>query len=105
MEPINPMINDLLTPARTLIGSYGRQTAVNDQRLRNFLYSLYKDTLHYTNIDLYWKKTSVKFSMNWVISFYQRNFMRDFYSSNPAYKKEQDKMEKWAKPDTLNDPR
>ncbi|MFI5129335.1 MAG: patatin-like phospholipase family protein [Chitinophagales bacterium] len=64
---INPIANDLLAPLRTLLGSYGTQTTINDQRLRNFLSGLYGNDTHYTNIDLYRDNLNIKYSMNWVI--------------------------------------
>ena len=81
-QQVNPMTNDLLAPLQTLLGSYGTQTAVNDQRLKNYLFNLYRDTLHYTNIELYssdrkseFSSDSIKYSMNWVISNFQMTSM------------------------------
>jgi len=64
---INPIANDLLSPLRTLMGSYGTQTTINDQRLKNFLFGLYGNDTHYNNIDLYRNNQNIKYSMNWVI--------------------------------------
>jgi len=64
---INPIANDLLSPLRTLLGSYGTQTTINDQRLKNFLFGLYGNDTHYNNIDLYRNNQKIKYSMNWVI--------------------------------------
>jgi hypothetical protein len=72
---INPIANDLLAPLRTLLGSYGTQTTINDQRLRNFLSGLYGNDTHYTNIDLYKSNQHIKYSMNWVISRSQLDSM------------------------------
>ena len=72
---INPIANDLLAPLRTLLGSYGTQTTINDQRLKNYLNDLYKNDTHYTNIDLYRNNPKIKYSMNWVISRSQLDSM------------------------------
>ena len=64
---INPIANDLLAPLRTLLGSYGTQTTINDQRLKNFLYGLYGNDGHYINIDLYRNNQNIKYAMSWVI--------------------------------------
>jgi hypothetical protein len=72
---INPIANDLLAPLRTLLGSYGTQTTINDQRLKNFLFGLYGNDTHYNNIDLYRNNQKIKYSMNWVISRSQLDSM------------------------------
>jgi hypothetical protein len=96
LHRINPFTNDLLAPAQTILGSYGTQTLVNDQRLKNFLTSLNKgDTSHYVNIDLYDKKYDTKFSMNWVISDFQRDMMNKKLQTNSIFKLECDKMRNW----------
>ena len=93
---INPFTNDLLSPAQTILGSYGTQTMVNDQRLKNFLASInYGDTSHYINIDLYNGNYKQKFSMNWVISKYQRSLMNESLLQNRTFKSECDKMVGW----------
>lgn len=96
LHRINPFNNDLLSPIQTILGSYGTQTLVNDQRLRNFLSTLYSgDASHYINIDLYGGIYDTKFSMNWVISDFQRKKMDDRLLNNNAFKKECDKMKDW----------
>jgi hypothetical protein len=82
---INPITNDLLAPIKTMMGSYGIQTTINDQRLKNFLYNLYDDNTHYTNIELYPEKTKLKYSMNWVISRYQLDSMNYSLWRNPEF--------------------
>ena len=82
---INPMTNDLLAPVKTMMGSYGIQTTINDQRLKNFLWNLYDDSTHYTNIELYPDKSNLKYSMNWVISRYQLDSMNYTLFRNPAF--------------------
>jgi hypothetical protein len=96
-EPINSMTNDLLAPAKTLLGSYGSQTTVNDQRLKSFLYSIYKDNLHYNKIDLYDNNTNprFRFSMNWVISDKQRSLMDSALLQNHSFRKEKEKIRGW----------
>lgn len=68
LKKVNPLINDLAAPVKTLVGSYGTQTAVNDNRLINLLkYHFPKDTL-YNKINLYDAGPKMNYSMNWVIS-------------------------------------
>ncbi|HEX7846256.1 MAG TPA: patatin-like phospholipase family protein [Chitinophagaceae bacterium] len=93
---INPITNDLLAPVKTLLGSYGTQTTINDQRLKNFLYMLYKDSSHYTNIDLYEGKREIKYSMNWVISQRQLKAMIRTTHSKGGFLKESERMTNWA---------
>ncbi len=68
LEKVNPMINDLAAPIKTLLGAYGTQTTVNDNRLMNLMkYHFPKDTL-YRKINLYDDGDNPNYSMNWVIS-------------------------------------
>ena len=68
LEKVNPMINDLAAPVKTLLGAYGTQTIVNDNRLLNLMkYHFPKDTL-YRKINLYDDGDNPNYSMNWVIS-------------------------------------
>ena len=68
LEKVNPMINDLAAPVKTLLGAYGTQTTVNDNRLLNLMkYHFPKDTL-YRKINLYDDGDNPNYSMNWVIS-------------------------------------
>ena len=100
---INPLVNDLFAPVQTIMGSYGTQTTVNDERLKNFLFSLHNNKKEvYTNIDLYhnahYIKTNsrdsaqIRFSMNWVISDYQRSHMDKCLRENEDFKTLCDKM-------------
>jgi hypothetical protein len=95
LHRINPFTNDILSPVQTILGSYGTQTLVNDQRLKNFLSSMYGDTTHYINIDLYSGNYDNKFSMNWVISDFQRKKMDEKLMSNVIFKRECEKMRHW----------
>jgi hypothetical protein len=70
LTSVNPLMNDLAAPFKTLLGAYDRQTSVNDLRLKNFLSNMYNDNQHYTNISLYLKKDPMNYAMNWVISKY-----------------------------------
>jgi hypothetical protein len=79
---INPIANDLLAPLRTLLGSYGTQTTINDLRLKNFLLGLYGNDTHYTNIDLYRNNQKIRYSMNWVISRSQLDSMTSNLNRN-----------------------
>lgn len=68
LEKVNPMINDLAAPIKTLLGAYGTQTIVNDNRLLNLMkYHFPNDTL-YRKINLYDDGDNPNYSMNWVIS-------------------------------------
>ncbi len=67
---VNPFINDLAAPVKTLIGAYGTQTSVNDQRLNKYVRGLYNDPDHYRYVSLYDKKDSMNYTMSWVISRY-----------------------------------
>jgi hypothetical protein len=97
---INPITNDLLAPAMTLMSSYGSQTTVNDGRLKNYIASLNKNSKNnnrYFNIELYRSDTAVhsdpmKYSMNWVISNYQRDAMDANLMHNPDFIKVHDSM-------------
>lgn len=92
---INPMTNDLLAPIKTLLGSYGTQTTINDQRLKNFLFMLYKNDSSYTNIDLYDGKSEIKYSMNWVISQRQLKAMNTTTHSKGGFRRESERIAKW----------
>lgn len=95
---INPITNDLFSPAMTLMSSYGSQTTVNDGRLKNYLSSLYKNGKHYSNVELYRNSSdSMKYSMNWVISKYQRNAMDANLVRNPDFKMVYDNMKAYFK--------
>ena len=65
---VNPIVNDLAAPLKTLMGAYGSQTAVNDRRLQNYMKGLYGNNSHYININLYRPHDPNHYSMNWVIS-------------------------------------
>ena len=68
LEKVNPMINDLAAPVKTLLGAYGTQTIVNDNRLLNLMkYHFPNDTL-YRKINLYDDGDNPNYSMNWVMS-------------------------------------
>lgn len=71
VRKVNPFINDLAAPLKTLAGSYGIQTTVNDSRLKNYMRDFAGTTVNYWDINLYRPKEPLKYSMNWVIS--QRN--------------------------------
>jgi len=97
LHRINPFTNDLMSPVQTIMGSYGTQTLVNDQRLKNFLKSTYGNSSHYINIDLYADTTSLKkFSMNWVISDHQRARMDTNLKYNKTFQQECEKVRKWT---------
>jgi predicted acylesterase/phospholipase RssA len=68
LKKVNPFVNDLAAPIKTLMGAYGVQTSINDSRLKNYLSGLYRNNLHYKPINLYRPQEPLKYSMNWVIS-------------------------------------
>jgi hypothetical protein len=68
LKKVNPFVNDLAAPLKTLMGSYGVQTSINDSRLKNYLRNMYGNELHYKPINLYRPREPLKYSMNWVIS-------------------------------------
>ena len=78
------LVNDLAAPIKTLMGSYGSQTTVNNERLRNFMKNTYNGNQHYRRINLYDDDLDITYSMNWVISDTL------LYAMNrcPAYNKE-----------------
>ncbi len=71
LKKVHPLINDVAAPIKTLIGSYGTQTSVNDLRLENFLSSIGGN---YSDINLYYRNDE-NYSMNWVISKHLLNAM------------------------------
>lgn len=68
LKKVNPFVNDLAAPLKTLMGSYGVQTSINDSRLKSYLRNLYGNELHYKPVNLYRPREPLKYSMNWVIS-------------------------------------
>ncbi|MBC7901961.1 MAG: hypothetical protein H7Y27_01000 [Gemmatimonadaceae bacterium] len=69
LDTVNSLVNDLAAPLKTLSGSYGTQTVVNDYRLEKYLAEWYSDGKHYIPFNLYKpREKSSKYSMNWVIS-------------------------------------
>jgi hypothetical protein len=73
LSAVNPITNDLISPVKTLLGAYDTQTSVNDQRLKNFISTLYNDSLHYSTLSLYRKNDPMDYTMSWVISKYVLN--------------------------------
>ena len=77
LSKVNPIVNDLAAPLKTLTGAYGSQTAVNDRRLQNYMQGLYGNNSHYININLYKPHDPNHYSMNWVISNHLLKAMSD----------------------------
>ncbi len=65
---VSPLVNDLLSPIKTLAGSYGSQTTVNDFRLKNYMHNVYQNDEHYVTLDLYKMKDPMSYPVSWVIS-------------------------------------
>ena len=92
LEKVNPLINDLAAPVKTLLGAYGTQTTVNDNRLINLMrYNFPKDTLC-RKINLYEGGESLNYPMNWVISQKLLDSMRTSLDKNREVKKLIDKL-------------
>jgi len=92
LKKVNPMINDLAAPAKTLLGAYGTQTTVNDYRLMNLMkYNFPNDTL-YRRINLYDAENNPNYSMNWVISEKLLKAMNESLLYNKELKKMVDKL-------------
>ncbi len=66
VKKVNPFINDLAAPLKTLAGSYSVQTTINDSRLKNFITSIDPDS--YWDLNLYRMREPIRYPMNWVIS-------------------------------------
>ena len=66
VKKVNPFINDLAAPLKTLVGSYSVQTTINDSRLKNFITGVAPDG--YWDLNLYRPRETIKYPMNWVIS-------------------------------------
>jgi hypothetical protein len=94
LKKVNPLINDLAAPVKTLLGAYGTQTTVNDNRLTNMMRSNFpdpKDTL-YRKINLYEDGETINFPMNWVISQQLLDSMKVILDRNREVKKFVDKL-------------
>jgi len=83
LAAVNPLVNDLAAPFKTLLGAYDMQTSVNDLRLKNFLKNLYNDNRHYNKISLYVKNDSMRYAMNWVISKYVLDAINKRLNTHP----------------------
>lgn len=68
LRTVNPLVNDLAAPVKTLVGAYGTQTIVNDQRLFNQLETMYGKKGHYIKLNLYDPRIKITYPMDWVIS-------------------------------------
>jgi predicted acylesterase/phospholipase RssA len=68
ISAIHPLVNDLAAPVKTILGSYARQTDINNLRLYKYLLEIYKGDTTYTSINLYKKGEENDYPMNWSIS-------------------------------------
>ena len=69
LPKVNPLVNDLAAPIKTLMGAYGTQTSINDLRLSNYIKNDTSQKNSYRKIPLYrYQDRSITYSMNWVIS-------------------------------------
>lgn len=87
LEKVNPLVNDLAAPVKTLIGAYGTQTIINDERLKNFMITTYGDAVHYRIFNLYDDNKKITYSMNWVISDQLLDAMNESLNYNKELKK------------------
>lgn len=68
IEKTHPLVNDLAAPVKTILGSYARQTDINNLRLNKYLLEIYKGDTTYRSINLYKKGEEDDYPMNWSIS-------------------------------------
>jgi predicted acylesterase/phospholipase RssA len=80
---VNPLVNDLAAPVKTLVGAYGTQTIVNDERLRNMMKLIYPGEEHYLKMNLYDTSIKQSYPMDWVISDAMLNAMNSRLYSTP----------------------
>ena len=64
----HPLVNDLAAPVKTILGSYARQTDINNLRLYKYLLEINKGDTTYRSINLYKKGEEEDYPMNWSIS-------------------------------------
>lgn len=64
----HPLVNDLAAPVKTIVGSYARQTDINNLRLYKYLLEIYNGDTTYRSINLYKKGEEEDYPMNWSIS-------------------------------------
>ena len=67
---VHPLTNDLAAPFKTIIGSYSRQTAINDIRLRRYIFHLYNSDSHWFDLNLFDERLTEGIPMNWQLSKY-----------------------------------
>jgi predicted acylesterase/phospholipase RssA len=75
LKELHPLTNDLAAPLVTVFNTYDAQTQVNDKRLNTFLIQLYGKGIE--DINLYRTGEHESYPMNWVISEFQLNKMRE----------------------------
>jgi len=92
LEKVNPMTNDLAAPVKTLLGAYGTQTIVNDNRLLNLMRYHFPDDTLYRKINLYDDGDNPNYSMNWVMSDSLLKAMNESLNRNIELKRMVDKI-------------
>ena len=92
LEKVNPIINDLAAPVKTLLGAYGTQTIVNDNRLMNLMKLNFPNDTLYRKINLYDESENPNYSMNWVISDKLLRAMNEALNRNKELRKMIDKL-------------
>ncbi len=84
LNTVNPLVNDLAAPVKTLVGAYGTQTIVNDKRLWNQLKVIYPNQAeHYIKLNLYAPNSTTSYPMDWVISDTALNRIKLRLYTNP----------------------
>ena len=68
IEKTHPLVNDLAAPVKTILGSYARQTDINNLRLNKYLLEVYKGDTTYRSINLYKIGEEDDYPMNWSVS-------------------------------------
>lgn len=83
---------NLAAPVKTLLGAYGTQTIVNDNRLMNLMKLNFPNDTLYRKINLYDESENPNYSMNWVISDKLLKAMNEALNRNKELKKMIDKI-------------
>ncbi|MBK7751065.1 MAG: patatin-like phospholipase family protein [Flavobacteriales bacterium] len=65
---VHPLANDAAAPLLTVLGTYGAQTNINDQRLQRYLCEAFDELAVYMDINLYQEASQEEYSMSWSVS-------------------------------------
>lgn len=93
-----PVINDLAVPMITLAGSYSTQTAVNDQRLKQYIREMTGHDGGFVTLNLYQEQKRLgkddSFPMSWVISRKRLHAMDSLAHDMPLVKALKDRIKR-----------